>query len=98
MSLKTERDKGAHLLRRFALGASEAELDYYLDGGLESAIERLLHYENVQEPYDYDLIDLMALDMRNMVPQIVSAWWTLKLITTRRPLQEKMTGFWHKHF
>src|SRR5690349_8559120 len=29
MPLVTEREKGAHLLRRFGLGASEAELDYY---------------------------------------------------------------------
>lgn len=98
MALKTEREKGAHLLRRFGLGASEAELDYYLDGGLDNAVERLLHYEDVQEPYNYDLIDMMSLDMRALVPQIASSWWTLKLITTRRPLQEKMTVFWHNHF
>ena len=98
MALRTEREKGAHLLRRFGLGASEAELDYYLEGGLDNAIERLLNYEEVKEPFDYDLIDLMALDLRPMVPQVASAWWTLKLITTRRPLQEKMTVFWHNHF
>lgn len=98
MSLRTEREKGAHLLRRFALGASEAELNYYLSGGLDGAIEKLLNYEDVKEPYDYDLIDLMALDQRALNPQIASAWWTLKLITTRRPLQEKMTVFWHNHF
>lgn len=98
MALRTEREKGAHLLRRFGLGASEAELDYYLQGGLDNAIERLLNYETVEEPYDYDLIDMMALDLRGLVPQIASAWWTLKLITTRRPLQEKMTVFWHNHF
>jgi len=98
MSLRTEREKGAHLLRRFALGASEAELDFYLQGGLNNAIERLLNYEDVKEAYDYDLIDLMALDLRPMNPLVVSAWWSLKLLTTRRPLQEKMTVFWHNHF
>jgi uncharacterized protein (DUF1800 family) len=98
MSLRTERERGAHLLRRFGLGASEAELDYYLQGGLDNAIERLLNYEDIKEAYDYDLIDLMALDQRVLNPQIAAAWWTLKLITTRRPLQEKMTVFWHNHF
>jgi len=48
MSLRTEREKGAHLLRRFALGASEAELDFYLQGGLNNAIERFLNYEYVK--------------------------------------------------
>src|SRR3569832_2176554 len=98
MALQTERERGAHLLRRFGLGASEAELDYYLQGGLDNAIERLLHYEDVKEPYDYDLIDLAALDQKNVNPQLASAWWILRLITARRPLQEKMTVFWHNHF
>ena len=98
MSLRTEREKGAHVLRRFGLGASEAELDYYFSGGLDDGIEKLLNYENVQEPYDFDLIDLMALDLRAITPQAASAWWILKLMTTRRPLQEKMTVFWHNHF
>lgn len=98
MPFRTERDKGAHLLRRFGLGASEAELDYYMEGGLDAAIEKLLNYESVKEPYDFDLIDMMALDQRPVNPAIVGAWWTLRLLTTRRPLQEKMTVFWHNHF
>lgn len=98
MPLVTERDKGAHLLRRFGLGASEAELDFYLRNGLEGAIDRLLNYEHIEEPYDYDIVDMLTLDQRPPNPQVISAWWTLKLITTRRPLQEKMTVFWHNHF
>ncbi len=98
MPLQTEREKCAHLLRRFGLGASEAELDYYLQGGLSGAIEKLLNYESVKEPYDYDLIDLMALNQKVLNPTIASLWWTVKLVTTRRPLQEKMTLFWHNHF
>lgn len=98
MPLVSERDKGAHLLRRFGLGASEAELDFYLRNGLEGAIDRLLNYEEIEEPYDYDIVDMMGLDDRPANPQVISSWWTLKLITTRRPLQEKMTVFWHNHF
>src|SRR5690349_20858467 len=98
MPLRTDRDRCAHILRRFGLGASEAELDYYLQGGLDGAIDKLLHYEDVKEPYDYDLIDLSSLDLRNVNPQLAAAWWVLKLVTTRRPLQEKMTVFWHDHF
>lgn len=99
MALISEREKGAHLLRRFGFGASEAELDYYLRDGLNGAMDRLLSYKSVAEAYDYDLIDLLAVNgqpSRN--PGLASAWWALKLITTRRPLQEKMTLFWHDHF
>lgn len=98
MPLTTEREKGAHLLRRFGLGASEAELDFYLKHGLDGAVDRLLNYEEVREPYDYDLVDLLTLDQRPINPQAVISWWILKLVTTRRPLQEKMTLFWHDHF
>src|SRR5438309_417552 len=57
MALDTERQKGAHLLRRFALGASEAELDYYLKDGLTGAIDKLLNYENV----DREVMELFTL-------------------------------------
>ena len=51
MPLSTERQKGAHLLRRFGLGASESELDYYLSGGLNAAIDRLLNFDGVEEGF-----------------------------------------------
>ncbi len=31
-------------------------------------------------------------------PPRFSAWWTLRLILTKRPLQERLTVFWHNHF
>ena len=97
MALSTEREKCAHLLRRFGLGASEAELDYYLKDGLNGAIDRLLDYSSVPEGFD---LDVQKLANQNGViqPQIVGVWWTLRLVSTQRPLQEKMSVFWHDHF
>ena len=46
----SEREKGAHLLRRFGLGASESELNYYMQGGLKGAINMLLNCETIPEP------------------------------------------------
>jgi hypothetical protein len=46
-----EQEKIAHLLRRFGLGASEAEIEYYGKGGLSQAIERLLNCEKHEEVY-----------------------------------------------
>jgi uncharacterized protein (DUF1800 family) len=98
MALKTDSQKCAHLLRRFGLGASEAELAYYLqDGGLDGAIERLLAYDKVDEGFDIKPMDF-ANKKGTVQIQGLIAWWTLRLLATRRPLQEKMTLFWHNHF
>ncbi|MGV3618459.1 MAG: DUF1800 domain-containing protein [Fimbriimonas sp.] len=92
----TDREKCAHLLRRFGLGASEAELDFYLKDGLNGAIDRLL------ESGEDDGISLSAKELVNdkgqtRMPLVVSGW-VLRMLGTRRPLREKMTLFWHDHF
>jgi uncharacterized protein (DUF1800 family) len=97
MALSTERDKGAHLLRRFGLGASEAELDYYLKDGLNGAIDKLLDYSNVDEGFKVE-VEKFANQNGQLQPQAVAAWWTLRMVATQRPLQEKMSVFWHDHF
>lgn len=97
MALNTDREKGAHLLRRFGLGASEAELNYYLKDGLNGAIDKLLDYDKVDEGFDVD-VEKFANQNGQIQPQAVGSWWTLRLVTTQRPLQEKMSVFWHDHF
>lgn len=97
MALTTDRDRCAHLLRRFGLGASEAELDFYLKDGFHGAIERLLNDDDVEET-------LVAPDRmnprakKNFTVQAASDWWIAQMLMTRKPLREKMTLFWHNHF
>lgn len=98
MALSTDRDKGAHLLRRFGLGASEAELDYYLKDGLSGAIDRLLDYEHTDEGFSVEIERFANNKNGTLKPQQVGAWWTLRMMATQRPLQEKMSLFWHDHF
>lgn len=98
MQLKTDRDKVAHLLRRFALGASEAELDYYAKDGLAGAIEKLLNHEVVEEVFDLPITAMKGPNNNNIPMPAVVAHWTMRLLATRRPLLEKMTLFWHDHF
>lgn len=98
MPFETEREKVAHLLRRFGLGASEQELDYYSKDGLSAAITLLLDYDKVDEGFPIDL-ELFKNPANDLVPMPgVQAWWALRLLVTKRPLQEKMTLFWHDHF
>lgn len=96
MPFSSDRERGAHLLRRFGLGASEAELDYYLVDGLDGAVDRLL--DPPADPGSAIDVELLRNDKGNLaMPQAVNAW-VLRLLTTRRPLEERMTLFWHNHF
>lgn len=98
MHLETDREKGAHLLRRFGLGASEAELDFYLQDGLRGAVDRLVDFDSIDEGFHLD-IESMGTNAKGQIPMpAVVAWWILRMLQTRHPLQEKMTLFWHNHF
>jgi uncharacterized protein (DUF1800 family) len=98
MAGQQDQAKVAHLLRRFGLGASEAELDYYGKDGLQGAIQKLLNYEDVDEgfgvpPSIYGNPDNGVINMAGY-----QRWWYLRLATTRHPFEQKMTLFWHDHF
>jgi len=96
--LETEQQKIAHLLRRFAFGASEAELTYYGQGGLPGAIDKLLGYESVDEGFSVTPDALANAKNGKLKIEAVQEWWLMRMVATRRPLQEKMTLFWHNHF
>jgi len=100
MALKTDREKTAHLLRRFGLGASEAEVDYYSEGGVNRAIDRLLDFEKTDEGFEVDILRFQNPNPNVRFPNLplVEAWWLMRLLITQRPLQEKMAIFWHDHF
>lgn len=97
MALITDRDRTAHLLRRFGFGASETEIDFYAEGGWEKAVDRLLNYTAIEEPFSLPL-EAFAVNQNALRPQSLQAWWMAKMLATQRPLQEKMTLFWHDHF
>ncbi len=97
VALQTEQQKIAHLLRRFGLGASEAELDFYGQGGLASAINRLIEFEKTEDNWPFSL-QLAASANGNIPVRAAQAFWYSRLIATNRPLQERLTIFWHDHF
>src|SRR3954453_5594197 len=102
MALDTPRSQVAHLLRRAGFGATEAELDQYSSLGFAGALDRLLNPENVDDSATDQLLAPLALDPSNpdAKRQIEAAkyWWFNRMLFTQRPLQEKMTLFWHGHF
>ncbi|MCK6632485.1 MAG: DUF1800 domain-containing protein [Fimbriimonadaceae bacterium] len=95
-----ERAKIKHLLRRFGFGAGKWEVESYLPLGLDGAIERLIEYEKVDErfpvsPWEFARDSEGALGFD---PFRFASWWGLRLLLTHRPLQERLTLFWHDHF
>ena len=97
----TTREKVAHILRRFGLGASKAELDFYEKLGVEGALDRLINYDKVEEGYPVNVWEF-AQRLPERPPRLraeqVASWWALRMMVSQRPLQEKLTLFWHDHF
>ncbi len=97
MALRTDREKTAHLLRRFGLGASEVELDYYVKDGYSGAVNTLLACEGIENP-GVPLEKLMRKDNNNIPMPLLQIWWFIRIASSRQPLVEKMSLFWHDHF
>ena len=89
----------AHLMRRAGFGAPREELEARAAAGYEATVEELLHPEQ-QEPVDrYDLLRYHSWTWRpGTLPGMGSSEWTHFMINTKRPLEEKMTLFWHHIF
>ncbi len=96
----TNREKTAHLLRRFGLGASQAELDLYEPMGPKKAFEALLDFDSTPDTFSTNPWSFVfgPNDQLNSEPGRFAMWWSLKLALTKRPVQEKLTVFWHDHF
>ena len=69
-------------------GPSERELNEYAQLGFDGAVSRLVNYEAQPIVPDRVLPEEVGLQV----------WWLDKMVHTARPLQEKMTLFWHGHF
>lgn len=94
----TEREKIAHLLRRFAFGSTSQELDEWEKIGLSGTISRLVNFETT--PDNWGNIDTQAIRGPNSAYNLASVKtvYHCRLLTTPRPLEEKLTLFWHDHF
>lgn len=104
---RTDRQITAHLLRRAGFGSNSADVDAYTALGFEGAVNRLLNYGSV----DDSATEAGVQAIRSAAPAAAStkkpeygnpeaeiAAWVYRMMTTQRPLQEKMTLFWHGHF
>ena len=100
-SFVTNDQKIPHLLRRAGFGASPSELAYFESLGVAGAVDRLLNYESIDDSGLMSEPDItLALTKKPPAGEIVDLvwWWVERMINTPRPLEEKMTLFWHNHF
>ena len=88
----------AHLFRRAGFGAPRDELEAAVARGYEATVETLLHPETAPE-VEEDLLQRYYIDAKESF-QLDGAQvgWVYRMATTQRPLEEKMTLFWHGLF
>jgi uncharacterized protein (DUF1800 family) len=98
MPLDTDRQRVSHLLRRFGLGAGKNEVDALSAGGWRAAVDLLFDAQGVDEGFSTNIEQFQNPQNGQIPVQALPAWWVLRMVQTRRPLQEKVTLFWHDHF
>jgi uncharacterized protein (DUF1800 family) len=85
----------AHLLRRAGFGASPSELAQYCALGFEGAVDALLNIEAAPELED-PLAEVTNFDPNRLLS--IQELWVARMVRSPRPLEERMTLFWHNHF
>ena len=88
----------AHLMRRAGFGATYQQLEGLASNGYEETVEDLLDPDRHPE-VETDLLERYFVDWKEMnALEVNQSYLTYLWINTKRPLQEKMTLFWHGIF
>ena len=88
----------AHLMRRAGFGGTYQQVEAQAAKGYEATVEELLHPER-QPEVETDLLERYFIDWKEMnALEVNQSYLTYLMINTQRPLQEKMTLFWHGVF
>jgi uncharacterized protein (DUF1800 family) len=94
-----------HLLRRAGFGARADELDFYGGQTVSDVVDALVNYEQIPDEVDSKIgrsgyVGTTTRGVFSPNTNITDARqrWLFRLVHSDRPLQEKMTLFWHHHF
>src|SRR5262245_32657459 len=94
-----------HLLRRAGFGARPDEVASYSEMSYVQAVETLVNYEDVADNVDSFIGQQGFLGTKSngafspfMTITDARQRWLFRMVHSDRPLQEKMTLFWHNHF
>ena len=94
-ALEREEVRISHLLRRAGFGLTRQEYDRYQSMGLDATIDELVNWTQVDDSEAEALAG--RIDVTSGNPATAVGWWLTRMANTQRPLQEKMTLFWHGH-
>jgi hypothetical protein len=93
LALTTEAARVSHLLRRAGFGASRDDLARFRGMGLQGTIDYLLGFDVLDDTALEARLAAQTMDTKKR--QDVTHWWLQRMAYSTRPLQEKMTLFWH---
>jgi len=89
----------AHLLRRAGFGATPDELEAYAARPYEEVVEELVHPERAPDLDEELLLRYYPhLQANQDNPGVWNGRWFYRMLNSHRPLEEKMTLFWHHVF
>ncbi|MSQ34446.1 MAG: DUF1800 domain-containing protein [Dehalococcoidia bacterium] len=92
---KTDINLVAHLMRRAAFGLPAWRLEEVARKPYEEIVEDLLDIERFPRP-DEDLLERFLIEHADEESyHLESKRWIFRMINSQRPLEEKMTLFWH---
>jgi len=98
MARKDDRRLLAHLMRRAGFGATSSELDELSDIPYEQVVDSLLDPPDKSWMGEH-LIRRFHHEQSGMMSAFgPSEYWLYQMVTTKAPLIEKMTLFWHGIF
>ena len=88
----------AHLMRRAGFGAPREELEARVAKGYEATVDELLHPES-QPDIDEDVLYRYLPSVEApLAPAQAQTNWVYRMVSTKRPLEEKIALFWHQLF
>ena len=89
----------AHLMRRAGFGATREELEERATKGYEATVEELLNSESQPALDRFELVRYHPWTWKpGTLPGMGAVEWLWYMVNTQRPLEEKMTLFWHHLF
>ncbi|MDP7579347.1 MAG: DUF1800 domain-containing protein [SAR202 cluster bacterium] len=96
----------SHLMRRAGFGATPNETVQLVKQGYEETVEKLLNYDNHDEIDERLLYRYLPMTEMMYAPEqlivecgnLAKLNWLYRMVNTERPLEEKMTLFWHHVF
>lgn len=109
----TTRDRllVARVLHRFGFGPAPGEYSTAVDAGAEAVLAAMLAAPDPQSVDDtrtpmpqFAYVDQASLgqsaanQLRAQQERALLLWWLDRMVTTTRPLPERMTWFWHGHW